>query len=303
MNRVYLDTARLLARIAPFVFADDVFALKGGTAINLFVRDMPRLSVDFDLVFVDALAGREAALARIDEALNAIGSRLKQRGYTTFWRGGAVGERKLFVRDDAIEAKIEVNTIMRGTIHPVRPLSLVPRAADVLAVDVEIPVVSFDDIYGGKLVAAMDRQHPRDLFDVMQLFEHEGVTPGVRRAFVVYLAASPRPMHEVLDPTRQEIATQYANEFAGMTAAPVALERLLDARERMIATLRRELDADERGFLLSIASAAPQWDLLGLADIERLPALRWKLHNLDVLRRNDAQKFAAQVVALRACLD
>ncbi len=51
MNQLYLDTARLLTQVAPFVFAQGVFALKGGTAINLFIRDMPRLSVDLDLVF------------------------------------------------------------------------------------------------------------------------------------------------------------------------------------------------------------------------------------------------------------
>ena len=50
VNQIYLETARLLTRVAPLVLADDTFALKGGTAINLFVRDMPRLSVDLDLV-------------------------------------------------------------------------------------------------------------------------------------------------------------------------------------------------------------------------------------------------------------
>jgi predicted nucleotidyltransferase component of viral defense system len=53
MNQIYLDTVRLLTQVAPIAFADGVFALKGGTAINLFVRDMPRLSVDLDLVFPD----------------------------------------------------------------------------------------------------------------------------------------------------------------------------------------------------------------------------------------------------------
>jgi predicted nucleotidyltransferase component of viral defense system len=61
MNQIYLDTARLLTQVAPIVFADGVFALKGGTAINLFVRDMPRLSVDLDLVFPDYTLSREPA--------------------------------------------------------------------------------------------------------------------------------------------------------------------------------------------------------------------------------------------------
>jgi predicted nucleotidyltransferase component of viral defense system len=67
MNQIYLDTARMLTRVATQVFVDDTFALKGGTAINLFVRDMPRLSVDLDLIFSDHTLPRKEALARIDE--------------------------------------------------------------------------------------------------------------------------------------------------------------------------------------------------------------------------------------------
>ena len=69
MNQIHLDTARLLVQVAPLVFADNVFALKGGTAINLFLRDMPRLSVDLDLVFVDHRLGRDEALAMINDAI------------------------------------------------------------------------------------------------------------------------------------------------------------------------------------------------------------------------------------------
>ncbi|MBV2234197.1 MAG: nucleotidyl transferase AbiEii/AbiGii toxin family protein [Sterolibacterium sp.] len=63
MNQTWLDTARLLTQVAPLVFVDDTFALKGGTAINLFVRDMPRLSVDLDLIFPDHTLPRDEALA------------------------------------------------------------------------------------------------------------------------------------------------------------------------------------------------------------------------------------------------
>jgi predicted nucleotidyltransferase component of viral defense system len=93
------------------------------------------------------------------------------------------GETKLLVRHGSIEVKIEVNFVMPGTVKPVCTAMLRPRAREALQVALEIPVVSLEDMYGGKLVAAMDRQHPRDLFDVMQLFAHEGITDGVRRAF------------------------------------------------------------------------------------------------------------------------
>ena len=206
MNQVYLDTARLLTQVAPFVFVDDTFALKGGTAINLFVRDMPRLSVDLDLVFADYNLSRARALGRINDAIRQSAERLNKRGFQTHALAAAdAGETKLLVRRGDVEVKIEVNFVMRGTVEPVRMASLTPKARETLLADLEIPVVSLEDMYGSKLVAALDRQHPRDLFDVMQLFAHEGITTDIRRAFVVYLASHNRPVHEVLFPTLQDI--------------------------------------------------------------------------------------------------
>ncbi|CAM3803689.1 nucleotidyl transferase AbiEii/AbiGii toxin family protein [Castellaniella denitrificans] len=294
MNQTYLDTARLLTQVAPLVFVDDTFALKGGTAINLFVRDMPRLSVDLDLVFPDHTLPRGEALARINEAIRQAAACLKKRGFQTHAPAAAAGETKLLVQRGPIQVKVEVNFVMRGTVQPVRRASLTPTARDTLLADLEIPVVSLEDVYGGKLVAALDRQHPRDLFDVMQLFAHEGITPGIRRAFVVYLASSNRPIHEVLFTPLRDIRHDYEHNFRGMTAEPVPLNALLAARERMVREIQRGLDDDERRFLLSLAGGKPDWSLLGIAHLEHLPGIRWKLHNLAQLQKADARKFAEQ---------
>ncbi len=132
VNAVYLQTARMMARVAPLVFIDDTFALKGGTAINLFVRDMPRLSVDLDLVYPDHSLPREHALSRINEAIRESAERLVRRGFHVHIPEAEAGETKLLVRRNRIEVKVEVNF-----------------------------VVSLEDLYGGKLCAALDRQHPR----------------------------------------------------------------------------------------------------------------------------------------------
>ena len=299
MNNVYLDTARLLTQVAPFIFADGTFALKGGTAINLFVRDMPRLSVDLDLVFPDHRLPRDEALAHINEAIRRSAERLKKRGFQTHMLAAAdAGETKLLVRRAGIEVKVEVNFVMRGTVHPVRTAPLTPAARDTLLADLEIPVVSLEDVYGGKLVAAMDRQHPRDLFDVMQLFAHEGITAGIRRAFVIYLASHNRPVHEVLFPALRDIRQEYERNFKGMTAEPVELPQLLAARERMVQELQSGLDADECHFLLSLVAGGPEWPLLGIAHAEQLPGIRWKLHNLAQLQRKSPRKFAEQAETL-----
>jgi len=303
VNQIYLDTARLLTQVAPLVFADNVFALKGGTAINLFVRDMPRLSVDLDLVFVDHRLDREDALAKINEAIRSAVDRLKKRGFQTHAATAAdAGETKLFVRRGNLEVKIEVNFVLRGTVHPVRSASLTPRASEALLADLELPVVSLEDLYGGKLVAALDRQHPRDLFDVMQLFLHEGITPGIRRSFVVYLACHNRPIHEVLSPNLRDISGEYDNTFRGMTAEPVELEALLAARGRMAAELRTGLDGNEREFLLALARNEPNWALLGIEHLEHLPGIRWKLRNLEQLAKANPKKLKAQTHALEGLI-
>lgn len=295
MNRTYLDTARLLTRVAPLVFVDDTFALKGGTAINLFVRDMPRLSVDLDLVFPDHRLPRDEALHRINEAIRQSVERLNKRGFQTHVpTSGDAGETKLLVRQGATEVKVEVNFVMRGTVQPVRMASLTPNARDTLEADIEIPVVSLEDVYGGKLMAAMDRQHPRDLFDVMQLFAHEGITADIRRAFVVYLASHNRPVHEVLFPSLRDIRHEFEHNFVGMTAEPVELDALLAAREQMMRELQQGLTEDERRFLLSLVTAEPEWALLDIPHVEKLPGVRWKLQNLERLRKANARKFAEQ---------
>ncbi len=303
MNQVYLDTARLLTQVAPLVFIDDTFALKGGTAINLFIRDMPRLSVDLDLVFPDHGLPRDQALTRIGEALQQSAERLKARGFQTRVQAAAdTSETKLLVRRGPIEVKIEVNFVMRGTVHPVRRAALLPRARDLLLADLEIPVVSLEDVYGGKLVAAMDRQHPRDLFDVMQLFAHEGITPAIRHAFIIYLASHNRPVHEVLFSAQRDIGQEYERTFQGMTTEPVALNDLLAARDRMMRELQNALDASERRFLLTLVANQPDWSLLNVRHAQELPGVRWKLHNLGQLQKANPKKFAEQSEALAKLL-
>ena len=264
---------------------------------------MPRLSVDLDLVFSDYTVPRSGALKRINEAIRQSVARLNKQAFQTHAPASAdAGETKLLVRQGSIQVKIEVNFVMRGTVNPVHRASLTQSARDTLQADLEVPVVSLEDAYGGKLVAAMDRQHPRDLFDVMQLFAHEGITPGIRRAFVVYLASHKRPVHEVLFPTLRDVRQEFEHNFAGMTADPIKLDTLLAARERMIRELQHGLTKDERRFLLSLVAAEPEWALLGVPHLEHLPGMRWKLQNLERLRNADIRKFAEQSQSLAQLL-
>ncbi len=300
MNPTYLATAHLLTEIAPVVFESGLFALKGGTAINLFLREVPRLSVDLDLVFTDHRVPRSDALQAINDALLAANSEMAKRGLKVqALKAAAMGETKLLVQRDDLSVKVEVNTVMRGTVHPTRTRPLTAAASDALMADLELPLLSPEDIYGGKLVAAMDRQHPRDLFDVMELFAHGGgITPEIRRCFVVYLASHNRTIHEVLFPAPKDVRLAYEGSFAGMTTEPVAMERLLETRERLFRELPAALDENEREFLRTLVRAEPNWSLLGIPHLGALPAIRWRLQNLQQLARNSPDKFRALADAL-----
>jgi len=299
MNPTYLATARLMVEIAPLVFEGGGFALKGGTAINLFLRELPRLSVDLDLVFTNHRLPREEALTAINGELRAARNRLLKRGFNVQAMSTSdLGETKLLVRRDDLSVKVEVNTVIRGTVHPDRMMSLSPAASDALMADLELPLLSPEEIYGGKLVAAMDRQHPRDLFDVMELFEHGGITPEIRRAFVVYLSSHNRPLHEVLFPKPKDIRLVYEGSFAGMTREAVPLDTLLETREKLFRELPASLDANERDFLRTLALARPDWSLLGISHLEELPAICWRLQNLETLARKQPERLKALANAL-----
>ena len=102
MDKTYADTVRLLLAVAPDVFANDIFAMKGGTAINLFVRDMPRLSVDIDVVYLPWQTPRDEALQAINQELAAIATRVAPLGVKTrLVRAKDLGDTKLIVENDA----------------------------------------------------------------------------------------------------------------------------------------------------------------------------------------------------------
>ena len=277
-NPFYRQVA-LLVQVLPFLAGHKNFALKGGTAINLFVRDMPRLSVDIDLAYLP-INTRAEALADIAHSFDQLEGDLAALPRVTIQRPPPESDaQRLTLRRETTQIKIELSPVLRGTVWPVRDMSVTPAVEDEFGY-AEVPVVSLQDLYAGKIVAALDRQHPRDLFDVLLLLDNEGIDRDLFRTFLVYLISHGRPLAELLMPRRKDIKQAYENEFRSMTREPVSLEALLDARERLIATLHQMLTEDDRAFLLSLKAKRPDWALLGFDGIADLPAVRWKLHNL-----------------------
>ena len=281
----YRRQVQLLVRILPFVAMEDCFALKGGTAINLFVRDLPRLSVDIDLTYLP-VESREDSLNAIDTAMKRIaeiaGSGSPAEDIVTGTPNAEGAVTKLFARGNGVQIKMEVTPVLRGCVFVPETQTVSPAVEEMFGF-AEMKLVSFSDLYGGKIVAALDRQHPRDLFDVRDLLNNEGITDDLRRAFIVYLLSHDRPMHEVIGPTRKDISREYERGFAGMTEEPVSLDELIAAREAIIDAIVGDMPEDHRRFLIGFERGEPNWNLLGLDHVPELPAIRWRQLNLDKL--------------------
>jgi predicted nucleotidyltransferase component of viral defense system len=303
MDKTYVETVRLLLEITPVVFETPHFAMKGGTAINLFVEDMPRLSVDVDVVYTDYQANRDAALESIAKGLDAARRRLVRMGIEAELSTTKTGDEiKLFVRRGRHQVKIEVNHVFRGTVLPVASQRLSAAARMQFTTELSAPVLATSELYGSKLVAAMDRQHPRDLFDVRSLLDRGGLTVEVVECFVCYLAGHNRPVHEVLFSHDLDIEAAFDNEFAGMARLPVTLAELRDIRRKLRSVLPSMLTPNQRQFLLGLVAGEPNWKLMKCPHLSQLPAIRWKLENLAKLKKSNPHKFGRQLVELESRL-
>jgi len=283
----FFKQADLLLRLLPYVNEDEDFALHGGTAINFFVRDLPRLSVDIDLTYLP-IESRDETLSNITRKLHKMAKRFRGA-----FPGIQVDEKKdrqgnvskLIVNYEKALVKIEPNPIIRGSVFSVEERDLVKRAEKEFEKFVSVRTLPVNALYGGKICAALDRQHPRDLFDIKLLLDNEGFNSEVRKAFLVYLISSNRPMNELLNPARKKERKIFENEFAGMSLDPVTYEELEKVREQLIREVNAGLTENERKFLLSFKEGNPDWSLLGIADVENLPAVQWKLTNLSKMDR------------------
>lgn len=300
-KNLYFDQVHFLVSLLPPVAKQPCFALKGGTAINLFVRDLPRLSVDIDLAYLP-VEDRDTSLTAIDQALRIISQDIERTiprsvVHRTVLEG--TGKMcKLLVQQGEVAVKIEVTPVLRGSVYPSVVRELTPQAQATFGY-VRMQLLSFEDLYAGKLCAALDRQHPRDLFDVHYLFSNEGMTPRLKDAFLVYVLSHNRSMADLLSPSRKDVEDVYQSEFVGLVNDPVSLDSLYASREELILTIHRLLNDRDRRFLLSFKRGDPDWSLLNVKDVEHLPAVQWKLLNI---RRMTPVKREQAVERLRLVL-
>lgn len=260
----------------------------------------PRLSVDIDLTYTSA-DDRTTALEAINKALQGLKSDIERLVVNSIVTPKKFEEFyvSLLVRAGGTVVKIEPNLVLRGTIYQPQIMFVTQHVHDEFAVAVKAKVLAMEDIYGGKICAALDRQHPRDLFDVKLLLDNEGITESIRKSFIVHLISHDRPMAELLDPNFQDIKEVFRKEFDGMTFIRVSIGELEDTRAKLLKTIRESLNDKERQFILSIKKCDPRWDLLELAGIDILPAVNWKLYNISKMNK---KKHKVALHKLEKCL-
>jgi hypothetical protein len=296
----YQRAVQLLLRLVPIVFASDVFALKGGTAINLFMSPVSRLSVDLDLAFLPLGLPRAEALAEISRELEGVRERAEASSLTTRAPRRVSGdESQVLVSDGQTEVKIEVNQVFRGSVLPTHMARLHPTAEELFATHVAARLLANAEVYAGKAVAALDRQHPRDLFDVWIRYHDGGYSSSDLDVFAVYLAGHNRPPHEILTDRDRPLADLYVASLVGMTSGNTPSVEELDATRRQFRLdVLRRMSSQAREFLTSFFALDPAWDALPFSGLEQLPALQWKQRNLEVFRARRPHDFAAHYEAL-----
>jgi len=271
-------------------------ALKGGTALNLFVLDAPRLSVDIDLNVVGA-ATRDAMLAerpRLEQAVAAVCGRtgLQVRRVAAEHAGGKwrVSYTSAFGRPASLE--IDLNFLLRLPLWPVQVRASRP-VGSLMARDVR--VVDVHELAGGKLAALFDRAAPRDLFDAVELLQ-AGVLDErrLRVAFVVYGGTSRRDWRSVAADEIDADAVDIQRTLLPVLRADLAPrpEETGEWTAGLVTRCRRLLDVvlpltdHEREFLTRLYERGEIVPALLTSDAElrdvilRHPALLWKAENV-----------------------
>lgn len=267
---------------------------------------MPRLSVDIDLAYVpiesraDTLNGIESALKRLADDIRKT---ISTSAVTHKMNAGTGTIDKLFVKEERAQIKIEANHVIRGALFDPSLRRMTADAEETFELFAATHVLAPAELYGAKICDALDRQHPRDLFDMKLLFENESeqrLPVDIRQAFVVYLASHSRPMHELLTSNEKDISSEFETTFRGMSRIPVDLDQLYDARKELFRRIPSELTHPEREFLVSIKEGSPKWDLIPIPGLDNLPAILWKLQNI---KKMDKEKHQTQLGRLRNALE
>ena len=298
MKDAYKRQVALLLNVLPEVAKEKCFVLHGGTAINLFIRNMPRLSVDIDLTYL-VIEDRETSMVNIVKALNNVTERI-QKIIPNVRTNLHERDLKLQISLEGAQIKIEVNQINRGCISKPEKLMLCERAQATFDAFCVVEVVPKAQLFGGKIIAALDRQHPRDLFDIKYLLEEGGIVNDIKEGFIFSLLSSNRPIYELLNPHRTDQQQAFKNQFDGMSDQDFTYQEFEEVRNTMISAIHNILNEEDKKFILSFKSLKPDWSIY---DFQKYPAIQWKLENIQRFKDHNEKGYKEAVNRLAKFLE
>ena len=298
MKDRYRKQVALLIRIMPSVYKIKEFAVHGGTSINLFLRNLLRYSVDIDVTYIP-IEDRQQSLASINQKLLEVKKNIEKTIPGVVVKHKPDVWKLLCTLGDAT-VKIEVNATKRGIIGDVVELPLCEKARNEFSMGCKARTVSFSQLYGGKITAALSRQHPRDLFDCkyMELQSFDDVKNG----FMLCLLGSDKPIIESLQPHDIDQTEALENQFQGMTETPFGYEDYLESRTALLSLVNGGLTITDKEFLLSFEQGEPDWNKCCAGDLSQYPSVQWKLLNIGKLKESNPVKFEQGVNKLRRYL-
>ena len=196
--------------------------------------------------------------------------------------------------------KAEVNQTKRGIVGGdviVQPLS--DKAQEEFGLYCEAHIVPLTQLYGGKIAAALSRQHPRDLFDVKYM---DVPIADCREGLIFCLLGSDRPIHESFAPSLIDQRSAMANQFDGMTDIPFTYEEFEQTRSKLIEDINALMTDEDKRFLVSFENGDPQWAGYEFEYFKEFPSVKWKLMNLAKLSKLNPQKLAIEAKKLEKIL-
>jgi hypothetical protein len=286
MNKLYRQQVDLLLKIIPTLSGIESFAIHGGTAINLYVLDLPRYSVDIDVTYTP-IKPREESFAEIHKNLSVLKEKIK-----AIIPNVIISEKpnKIYCSQKGVMVKIEVSGTKRGLVEPYEIRTLCEKAQHEFETTNKAKIVSLSQLYGGKITAALDRQHPRDLFDVKLMFDLVSDFSQVKNGFLYCLLGGDRPFVESLSPNRIDQQETMIKQFSGMTDIPFSYSDYEETREKLIDFIRSNLTQQDKDFLIAFEAGN---NLLQFADYQeylQFPSVQWKLQNIQKLKDSNPNK-------------
>ena len=297
-DQFYIEKVlRLLAILKTFFShpaLKDKYVLKGGTALNLFYFDLPRLSVDIDLNYLGL--DRESMLKERGEHEEILRSILTEAGYELKrvpeeHAGGKWRLRYESFAGITQNIEVDINYMHRVALMPICRRTSFPLGAFSVS---DIPVLDIHELAAGKLCALIARCKPRDLFDACRLLNDGDLdVPTLRRCFIVYAAFNkvdfltvaglgelPFTAHQF----RQELMETLSGEEKKASPEEYLKHLLASCREKIGAVLpfseaeRTFLDAvNHRGEIKpELLSDSEEWCRCTASH----PMLQWKVLNV-----------------------